>query len=230
VPGFLKAYREAATAGEARRRARALRAQGVATPAARCGPAPTEVVFDKIAGRTGRDLVGTGDDLEAVLAAIGGLHRAALVDLPVFDPLLRIRPRLELTEVPTLRAIAAEPVPQGSATLHGDLHVGQAIRDGSGMVWIIDLDDLAIGPPEADLANFAAHLATSLPQGGIADWAERVRRMWTGQGHHLDGQVFEQFLRFALLRRHLKLRAAARPDFEAEILAYLRGSASFSIR
>ena len=176
------------------------------------------------------DLAGRSEDLAAVLAAIGVLHGAAVSDLPVFDPLLRIRPRLALTKVPALRAIAEEPVPQGHATLHGDLHVGQAIRDLSGMVWIIDLDDLATGPPEADLANFAAHLATSPPQGGIADWSDRVRRIWTGQGRALEQAVFEQFLRFALLRRHLKLRAAGRPDFEAEILAYLRDSASLSIR
>lgn len=187
------------------------------------------VMFDRIEGRTGPDLAGQGEDLAAVLATLAALHDAAVADLPAFDPLLRIRPRLALTEVPALRAIAEEAVPQGNATLHGDLHVGQAIRDASGMVWIIDLDDLAIGPPEADLANFAAHLATSQPSGAIKDWAERVRRMWTGQGCDLDGSVFDRFLRFALLRRHLKLRAAGRPDFEAEIVAYLRDKASFSI-
>ncbi len=42
--------------------------------------------------------------------------------------------------------------------------------------------------------------------------------------------AFAQYLRFALLRRHLKLREVGRPDFKSEILAYFRDSASFSIR
>lgn len=185
-------------------------------------------MFDRIEGRTGRDLI--GGDLGCLLSTLGNLHRAHMGDLPRYDPLLRVRPRLALTAVAALRGIVDEPVPPGSATLHGDLHVGQFILEKSGTVWIVDLDDLAVGPPEADLAGFTAHLATTLPGCGIAAWSGRLCRTWVGQGCNLDRTVFAQFLRFALLRRHLKLREAGRPDFEAQILAYLRESASLSIR
>lgn len=228
MPGFLKRYADEDRAREALRRTRCLRGQSVPTPAAKAGARPAELVFDRISGRTGPDLV--GGDPGALLDALARLHAARVPDLPAFDPLLRIVPRLHLTDVPEVRALAEGPVPRGRAVVHGDLHVGQFIVEPSGKVWLVDLDDLAIGPPEADLANFAAHLATTDPGPGIAGWACRVRTVWERRGRVPDGSAFTRFLHLALLRRHLKLREAGRPDFEAEILGYLRESASFSMR
>lgn len=227
MPGFVKTHANAAVAQEALRRSHVLRKQGVQTPAATAGTVPNEILFDRIEGKTGTELI-AGAALP-LLRAVTVLHQAQVQGLPGYDPFLRIRPRIGLTEVALLHDILSEPVPTGTATLHGDLHVGQFIRDQSGSVWIIDLDDLAVGPPEADLANFAAHLATTLPGEGIAGWSAQVRQTWTGMDQPLDPRVFGQYLRFALLRRHLKLRAARRPDFEVDILSYLRASASFSI-
>lgn len=228
MPGFVKRYADAGLAREALRRSRWLRAQGVPTPAAEPGPLPSELVFDRLHGRSGRDLI--GQDTAPLLGVVLRLHAAAVPGLPVHDPLRRIRPRLALTDVRALRDIAAGPVPQGRAVLHGDLHLGQFVVTAPERVWIVDLDDLALGPPEADLANFAAHLATTCPGDGIATWAERVVSRWQGLGQRVERSVFARSLELALLRRHLKLRAAGRPDFEAEILGYLRDRASFSIR
>lgn len=228
MPGFLKAYADPTIAGEALRRSRALIGQGIATPVARPGPSPSRLRFDRIDGSTGPALIGR--NLESLLAVVADLHRTEVSGLPTHDPLLRIRPRLALTGNARLRALAEGTVPAGRAVLHGDLHVGQFVVTPSGKVWLVDLDDLAIGPPEADLANFTAHLATTEPRRGIASWAGQVRRAWLSLGRGLEPDIFDRCLELALLRRHLKLRAAGRPDFEAEILAYLRESASFSIR
>ena len=227
MSGFLKTYADAAQAQEALRRSRVLRGQSVPTPDARPGPTPTALVFDRIEGRTGHDMIGR--DTGPLMNAVSLLHAARVPELAALDPLRRIRPRLALTEVPLLRALAEGPVPRGRAVLHGDLHVGQFVVEPSGAVWLVDLDDLAIGPPEADLANFAAHLGTTEPGPGIAARALQVRQAWEATGQRIDNAVFTRFLQLALLRRHLKLRAAGRPDFEARILAYLRESASFSI-
>ncbi|MGB3281159.1 MAG: phosphotransferase, partial [Pseudorhodobacter sp.] len=176
MPGFLKHYTDAGRAREALRRTLALRRHGFPTPAAQEGPDPNTLAFDLIKGRTGRDLIrGT---LSPLLKVVSRLHAAKVPDLPTFDPLLRIRPRLALADEPLLRRVAEGAVPNGRALLHGDLHAGQFIQEPSGEVWLLDLDDLAIGPPEADLANFAAHMATTDAGLGVAGWAEQVCRDW----------------------------------------------------
>lgn len=233
MPGFLKRYADAGLAQEALRRTVALRRHGLPTPIAREGTDPDTLVFERIDGRTRRDLIGA--DMTPLLRVVAALHAATVPAVPAYDPLLRIRPRLRPTDDPLLRGLAADPFPAGEVLLHGDLHVGQFIQEPSGKVWILDLDDLALGPPEADLANFAAHLATTdtgpgIAVTGIAGWARRVCREWVSLGGALEPPVFARFLHLALLRRHLKLREAGRPDFKAQILGYLRESASFSIR
>lgn len=228
MPGFLKRYADTAIAAEALRRSEVLRAQSVQTPAARAGPTPAELAFDRVEGRTGHDLI--GQDMKPLFHSVAQLHGASVSNLAPYDPLLRIRPRLALTDVPLFRDIVNGPIPQGRSVLHGDLHVGQFIVTLSGAVWLVDLDDLAIGPPEADLANFAAHLATTQHKPGIEAWSRQVFNAWDAIGLSADQQVFTRYLHLALLRRHLKLRQAGRPDFEAQILAYLRDSSSFSIR
>lgn len=183
------------------------------------------MVFDQVDGEIGPGLL---DDIEGLFRTLVRLHRAPVPGLCAFDPFLRIRPRRHLAIAGPLRKVLDEPVPKGAATLHGDLHVGQFIRDGAGKAWIVDLDDMALGPPEADLANFTAHLATSM-SAGVGYWADRVQLVWADLGQECDPQLFTRFLRFALVRRHLKLREAGRPDFENQVMAYLRESSNFSI-
>ncbi|MDU8943174.1 phosphotransferase [Ovoidimarina sediminis] len=226
MPGFVKTYGDAAVAAEAIRRAAALRAGGVDTPYGRLGATPHEVVFDRIDGESGFPLMReAGEDL---LRCLAWVHACDVPDLPAYDPLKRIRPRIGLATADPVRAVLGEKVPTGTATLHGDLHVRQFVRESSGRVWIVDLDDMALGPPEADLANCAAHVMTA-EECGKTLWGERVGAMWRGLGMAFDADIFFQFLRFALVRRHLKLREAGRPDCEEKVVAYLRGSSNFSI-
>lgn len=227
MSGFMKRYPDAAAAEVARYRTVALAAEGVPTPPVLAFAGEASLCFAYVEGRTGREL--TGNDLAPLLTVLARLHRARMPHLPSFDPLRRVRSRLGLGTKLPVRDILAAPVPKGDATLHGDLHVGQFIRGGDGAVWIVDLDDLALGPAEADLANFTAHLATSVPEHPIPGWVEQVCTAWKDIGQPLNCTIFAPFLRFALLRRHLKLREAGRPDFEADILAYLRDSSNFSI-
>lgn len=222
MPDFVKRHPDAATAAEAIRRAAALRAAGVPTPAARPGGADREVAFDLVDGISGRALLDR--DPAALLAPLARLHRARVSGLPRYDPFLRSRPRLTPATNRVFHEVLAEPVPGGSATLHGDFHAGQLIEAQDG-VWIVDLDDMALGPPEADLANFTAHVATSGDACGFADrlttWREAVVSAY---GSPCRAEVFARYLRFALVRRHLKLRAAGRTDFETEIAVVLTGA------
>lgn len=228
MPGFVKRYADAATASEAVRRASILRRQGVPTPAAQPGGEEPVAVFDRLAGTDGSVLLPNG--ITSLLRPVAVLHRASVPALAPFDPLLRVRPRLALATSQEVRGVADELAPSGTATLHGDLHVRQFVVEPNDAVWIVDLDDLAIGPPEADLANFAAHLATSRPDRSITEWSGTVRSAWNVLGEACDEAAFVRSLRFALARRHLKLREAGRPDFEAEVEAYLRDSSNFAIR
>lgn len=227
MPGFVKSHTSAAAAVETVRRSAALRAAGVPTPAARPVPDAAEVSFDRIDGCTGLALLDHG--IADCLRVLSQMHRAAVAGLAPFDPLLRIRPRIGPADEAQVRQVLGEGVPRGTATLHGDLHLGQFIRDAGGGVWMVDLDDMATGPPEADLANLAAHLATSPTGGGARYWEDRVQMEWCGLGQGCDAGLFRRFLRFALVRRHLKLREAGRQDHRAEVAAYLRDSSNFSI-
>lgn len=228
MSGFVKTYGDAPQAREALRRTQTLRAQGVPTPACVAGPAADALQFARIDGYSGRALLGRNP--APLFRALAQLHAARVPDLPVYDPLLRIRFRLGLTTRHEFHALTQGPVPGGNKTVHGDLHVGQFLQARCGQVWIVDLDDLALGPAEADLANFTAHLATTVPVLSIQQRANQICTIWEAQGHRTKGAVFNRYLKLALLRRHLKLRAAGRPDFEMMILSYLRASDSLSIR
>lgn len=115
MPGFLKRYPDADHAREALRRTCALRQHAIPTPAAVMGPDPATLDFDRIEGDTGHALI--GGDILPLLAVVAGLHGAAVTKLPVYDPLLRIRPRLALTDDPLLRSIADGVVPTGKTVL-----------------------------------------------------------------------------------------------------------------
>ena len=220
---FLKVHSDAQIAAEALRRATLLAGQGIATPRASRGAAVDEVLFEHIDGATGAALI--PGETQNILQLLASLHSTDVPGLASYDPFLRVHTRLHLNQALPIQDIVEETVPTGTATLHGDLHVGQFIKDKHGIIWVIDLDDLAKGPIEADLANFAAHLATSEQFGGFEYWFDEIRLAWRRQGQNLDDEVFKRFFRFALVRRHLKLREAGRGDFETEVLAFLQNSA-----
>lgn len=229
MSSFAKPFPSENGAQEAVRRSMDLRTQGLATPVAHrdC----QTVVFDRIVGTSGLPLV------EAVavdwLRPLAILHRCTVDDIPPCDPIRRIRPRLDLLTNPEIAEALthlSRGVPAGGALLHGDFHLGQLIRDGQGTVWMIDLDDLCLGPPEADLANLIANLTTQSTleadfRGRMTLWRARIVEAWTTLAAAPDHGILEHHLALALIRRHLKLREAGRVDFETEIAGWVTRAA-----
>lgn len=226
---FRKSYATAAAATVAGRRTTWLRAGGIRTPEARPGRGPKDLLFDYIAGASRFELIAVVP-ISALLAPLAALHDVPAKAVPSFDPLLRIRPRRTADDPGWLTAaldqLGSEEI-GGTTLLHGDFHVGQLIRDEAGDMWLVDLDDLAIGPPEADLGNFIAHLSSSAETArsnfadSLAFWQREVLGGWAALGRGCDPKWIDRYLRLALIRRHLKLRAAGRPDYGAALAQYL---------
>lgn len=224
---FVKPYASAGIAREAMRRSAMARAAGVPTPEAQAGPTPESLAFDRIDGESGVGLLRDGD-LKALLAPLRALQAAPPVGLSRFDPFLRIRPRLATGAfpgvTPDLIAALSRDLPACGGTVHGDFHFGQLIRDRNGKVWVLDLDDMAIGPAEADLGNLAAHLATTSAtaegplETALAQWRGRIIAAW---GQPCDMATLDRFKRIAALRRALKLKEQGRADLLPELLPLL---------
>lgn len=218
---FAKTFADEPSASEAVRRSMALRAQGLATPAARCEG--RMVLFDRLDGVSGLALEQTAPD--PWLRPLAQLHLCHLDGLSLAEPLRRIRPRNALLTSSVLAdalSRLAESPPRGTTLLHGDFHLGQLIRDDAGQVWMVDLDDLCLGPPEADLANLIANLATQSRLPGnfssrLAQCRSGITRVWTCLGLSCREPVLDHHLALALIRRHLKLREAGRLDFVSDI-------------
>jgi hypothetical protein len=206
LPGacrFEKHYPSVGAADAAQQRSLAARLAGVPTPDILCRNGPLHLSFEQIA-------VAAPPSLADMLEVLNRLNRMPPDGLIRFDPFLRIRPRL-CAAPPHIKGLAATLEAQdaalrwsGSAVIHGDFHPGQTIRDRSGKTWLLDLDDLALGPPEADLGNLAAWLATSAA-GRLDDQARAAMTMVLALSPQARPDLAAHFFRIALVRRCLKL-------------------------
>jgi len=223
------------------RRTQRLVAAGLRTPSVRYESAHELLIFPWIDGTPGRSALREqlGQPLpdgacvplsfmDAVFRILAGLHGAAGGELGLqpLDPWRRIDPRLRaqkgrwLYEARLLRVSLAATLATVSAgtqalpvPVHGDFHVGQLVFDATdGGAWLLDLDDLAVGAAESDVANFAAHVVTSddLHQGDVfGAFAVLVRRLAARYERFASRPCDEDLLRLygaaALLRRALKL-------------------------
>lgn len=196
-------------------RARAIGLAGGYTPEPVFCPDRNALKFPAIDGTTGVTLVDQAA-LSELLAPLLTVRRVSATGLSGFDPFAKINSRLGPNPPSWLtdRVSRLMDTPLGgSSVVHGDFHCGQLIRDAAGRVWVIDLEDMAQGPVEADLGNFAAHLATrpETQSGDLADavraWALRVGDAWVSLGGPLDRRVYCRYVDIALTRRALKLRA-----------------------
>ena len=222
----LKRFSTADAASAAFDRAEALRSAGFATPRPTRADDQT-LRFPRIRGTTGPDLIASLPDLLAPLLALQQVHLPAL-RLPRHDALLRIRPRL--CHAPAAISWLAQQqlchLPAERDTIcHGDFHPGQVIRDASGRSWLLDLDDLARGPVEADLGNLMAWLATRpLPSPQpllhrIAQERETLLAAWSGMGGCADRDLLEPYITLALIRRALKAAERGDPTLLTEMSA-----------
>ncbi|TQV83330.1 phosphotransferase family protein [Denitrobaculum tricleocarpae] len=223
---FYKRVSGPVEAGDLIVRASELSRAGGKTPVPGYCPDRSAVNFPMIEGASGVALIDQVA-LSYLLAPLQPLRRAGISELPPFDPFAKITVRLNAKTPQWLRARlgALKDMPfEADGVVHGDFHCGQMILDESGNLWLVDLDDMAQGPVEVDLGNFAAHLATR-PETrrrrlaeGLPFWAEQVQKAWDELGEVCNPTLFRRHVDIAVIRRALKLHDA-RGD--SEIMAAL---------
>ena len=206
---FEKQYPSVVAADIALQRSLAAKAAGVPTPAVLARTEPWLLSFERIVPHGQPTLAG-------MLAVLKRLNRMPPDGLIRFDPFLRIRPRLSAAPS-RIRALVSELEAQdvarywpANSVIHGDFHPGQTMMDTSGKVWIVDLDDLALAPPEADLGNLAAWSATC-KEGNLDMQARAAMLRVIALVPEADPSLIEHFLQIALVRRALKLAGRGQP-------------------
>ena len=182
--------RRAAALAPALRRARGALRLGAATPAGR-----QLVVSDELEGRSLRDLLVAGASLPspARVAAVPGRLAASLWNVretisrrPSPMELAEPAGRLVTTILPALEGEVARIMDAvgdgavGETVVHGDLYEAQLFVAPGWSLGLIDLDDVSVGDPAMDAANFCAHLlalALAVPAaaGRLAAYRRLVR-------------------------------------------------------
>lgn len=206
---FTKHYASATLAKTALHRARLARAAGVQTPAVLRLSSPTSLEFRFVAPVQAPSLTG-------MLDALRQLHRMPTAGFARFDPFRRILPRLGLATQPVGALVARlqmqDAARNWAATVvtHGDFHPGQVLCDSSGKVWLLDLDDLALAPPEADFGNLAAWMATQR-EGPVEAQAKAALGQVLAIEPEADPDLAWHFCQIALVRRALKLAGKGQP-------------------
>jgi Phosphotransferase enzyme family len=200
---FVKRYPSRALAATAQQRSILAQRHGVSTPPVLGSSGPMALRFARV-------VVRGQPSLAEMLDVVAWLHLMPQAGLARFDPFRRILPRLG-TAPPQIGALTADLAARDAAlgrpeaaVIHGDFHPGQVLRDGGGKVWLIDLDDLALAPPEADLGNLAAWLATQSP-GGLTGLADSAQKRVLSVAPRADPAMVGHFCEIALVRRALKL-------------------------
>jgi hypothetical protein len=206
---FEKQYPSASAADVALQRCVAARLAGVPTPVVLGRNGPLKLSFERIAAAA-------PPSLAEMVAALQGLNRMLPDGLRRYDPFLRIRPRL-VTASPHIQALVTTLEAQDAAVrwpattvIHGDFHPGQTMRDRSGTVWLLDLDDLALAPPEADLGNLAAWVATH-KEGRLDSLTRTAMTQVLALSSLADPDLTSHFFQIALVRRALKLAGKGLP-------------------
>lgn len=207
----LKRFSSPTAAEAALARAKALHEAGITTPV----PTRTSNLtlrFSRIQGETGEALLTSMRDLLAPLAA---LHRIQPPELGLqpYNPLARIQPRLSLAPIwmtDRIKQIGPRLRNDTRRLCHGDFHPAQVIRDAEGISWLLDLDDLALGPIEADLGNLIGWLATRQgpSEPALEDRLGQARlailRDWHAAPNGIDVHNLGDFTTLAIFRRALK--------------------------
>ncbi len=215
---------------------------GIVTPPASPAIDPHMIEFPYVEGVGGLEFVLANgmQGLRELLCSIARFHEAPPpIGVSVFDPFKMIRQRIPLSHDKRIIELAeilrfSLPVNRPRCLLHGDLHVGQFLIDKSEKIWIIDLEDTALGPREADLGNFAAHLATRVETrkspclvDNFSFWLDAVLSAYMLDTPKVDGPLAMEYARIALLRRTLKLNELGEPSLLNQMLK--RSPADFAV-
>jgi hypothetical protein len=206
---FEKLYPSVEAADAAFQRSLSARRSGVPTPAVQGRNGPMRLSFDRV-------VASAPPTLAQMVKALQTLHRMPPDRLTRFDPFLRIRPRLggaPLHIQAFVRDLEAQDAAlhwPATAVIHGDFHPGQTIQDRSGTVWLLDLDDLALGPTEADLGNLSAWIATR-SEGSLETQARNAMTEVLALAPQANPVLTRHFQKVALARRALKLAGKGQP-------------------
>lgn len=220
-----------------------LRAAGVPVPISNIELNNTAIRLPWINGQTMREQIGkAGPGKSHILSAmklLSSLHQSDVrsAGLCEFDPFRLSDKRLIepwfcvltsklQTNAQTLRKKLGETHPPKSclSIIHGDFHAGQLIQEAvSRKWWMIDLDDVALGHKEADIANFCVNIATRKDCSVEAiDTKVNELRVMCHNAYEagINVGLFEYYAACALLRRALKF--AARTETDDRIAAILQ--------
>lgn len=175
--------------------------------------------------------------LSTMMQSLVALHSVtSLQDIPRYQPLMKVTPRLSQSGQQVLAPIVSRALdelrglPEEARVIHGDLHANQFLIEEDRECWIIDLDDLAIGDPAADLGNFAAHLATRPETAGdeplhsMQQWLAQALHEYHKAGGSVLAQSADAYGRIALVRRALKLQEARPDTFSESLMLSLRAA------
>jgi aminoglycoside phosphotransferase (APT) family kinase protein len=126
-------------------------------------------------------------DLERLGAAVAAFHGLALAGAPLFDrlstaqiareaaPMRLSRPdATDAVDHLAARLTATATAPDGHACLHGDLHPHNALVC-SDRVALVDVEDVGVGAPAADIASLLAGLLYRRETGDLSPSACRSR-------------------------------------------------------
>jgi aminoglycoside phosphotransferase (APT) family kinase protein len=176
----------------------------------------------------------------AVSEAADGLARlhAAIVDAPPATGIDRIAaaagrrarrlaaadPSLgdALDALVALLLRSAPSAPDATVTQYGDFHHAQVRVTERGLVFL-DLDSLRLGPPEHDLAEFAAHLLAfrGRSEGRTAELATTLVEQYSRAASSPDPATLRWFLRLELLQRAFGALKTLRPGWQDDASALI---------
>jgi aminoglycoside phosphotransferase len=160
---------------------------------------------------------GVTEKIPALVNALAAFHQLKLSSLPVVtsqkqlqewrkkaDKLSHAYPAIQ----PALTSLLAElhqscPVFEMLGLIHGDFHIDQLLVLPDGRLALFDYDELALGDPLLDLANFAADLYNyPYPIAAIDPLVQQLFKAYSAANHgQTDPQRFAWHLRGQLLTR-----------------------------
>ena len=145
------------------------------------------------------------------LARSGAAELVARVQHKTLRTLRRaVAPLSDQAERVVADLTARVPSPAGPLVMvHGDCHLANLVLDGDGLIFL-DLDDVALGEPELDLAVFGSRLLLlALHRGhGLVESAQVVAALpsayRSASGHDVPDEVFAWWLATTLIGRQVK--------------------------
>ena len=119
------------------------------------------------------------------------------------------------------------PEPEESRLIHGDFHIDQLALLGDGRLALFDFDELALGDPLQDLANFAADLNSyAMPVADIDRLLEQLFAAYRRASvRRVDANRFVWHLRGQLLTRAYRTHIQQKTDAKqrvAQLIALAR--------